>query len=409
MKKKLKLGVLFGGISTEHEVSLASARNVLAAIDREKFEVFRLGITRDGHWVMGDRSLEYLICLADRSLLPAGMEDVLWQASREMKEEGLLAFEIPTDFCELQRLVRSALQEVLAISPERLPSFSQLGNVSLCELDVVFPVLHGLLGEDGCVQGMFRVAGVAVVGCGVLASAVAMDKIVTKKILAQQGIPQVRWLEFTDAKRAMSNLAEIDRQIVEKLGSYPVFVKPADTGSSVGIRKVQGFKDLSSALVNAAKFSRRLLIEEAVVGRELEVGILGDEDELIASAVVAEIIPEREFYDYEAKYLENTTRIDLPANVDSAVVERIGNLAKDAFRAIDGCGMARIDFFYCEDSQEIFLNEINTIPGFTQISMYPRLMMNGGLSYGGLIEKLIEIALGRQAALMAVGTAKVEV
>ena len=367
---KKKLGVIFGGVSSEHEVSLASAKSVLEAVDRSRYEVTEIGIAKDGRWIVGKGALLCLLDAGDRRLFPDGMAQYLDQSRAEL------------DSCKAD----------LASSKGRLPEFAD-SRFSLTGLDVVFPVLHGTLGEDGTIQGLLAVAGVAVVGCGVLASAVAMDKALTKRLLDAVGIPQPRWLLLEDPQ-AGAGAATLDDDIDQGLGGYPVFVKPANAGSSVGITKVHNRAALDDAIREAYRHDRRVLIEQAITGRELEIGVLGDE-QIVVSPVVAEIIPEREFYDYEAKYLAGSTRIELPVRLPSTVVEQIQSLARRAFRAIDGCGMARVDFFYETSTDRVVLNEINTIPGFTAISQYPALMNTAGFSYPQLIERLIELALKR--------------
>lgn len=389
---KIKLGVIFGGMSSEHEVSLASARSLLEAVDRDRYQVTELGILKNGCWVTGEGAHCYLVSQAEQTLLPVGMEEVLRLAYSRLTAK--TADLLPP--AEIRQAVAEALQAKLEISRGPLPEFSR-SDFSLSSLDVVFPVLHGLYGEDGTIQGLLEIAQVAIVGCGVLASAVAMDKIITKEVLASVDVPQVRWFGGSAAE-LLRNTVQLEEIIQEKLGGFPVFVKPANLGSSFGISKVKHPEELLAALRFAAAYDRRLLIEEAISGRELEIAVLGHE-EIEVSPVLSEIIPYREFYDYEAKYFDAGTRIELPAQVSPQVLERAQELARRAFRAIDGCGMARIDFFYRERTDELLLSEINTIPGFTRISQYPALMLAAGYNYQKLIDRLIDIALKRREEL----------
>lgn len=390
MTKKISLGVMFGGVSSEHEVSLASGKNVLGAIYRDRYEVTEIGILKDGRWVIGEGALVYCVCAADQSKLPVGMDAVIAEAATKVLGSAGGA--------DVASRLMAKLGEELSISKSRLPEPDKKGR-TLAELDVVFPVLHGTMGEDGAMQGFLRVADIATVGCGILASSVCLDKIVTKEVLASHGIKQAKWINYT-SKVALADTAQVKRDIKAKLGGYPVFVKPANGGSSVGIGKVKAEADLLPALQLAAQYDRKIVIEEAILGREVEIAVLGADD-VATSPVVSEIIPEREFYDYEAKYLDSATRIELPAKLPDSVVERMKQIAIDAFMAVDGCGLSRIDFFYCEKSDELLLNEINTLPGFTQISQYPALMKTAGYTYEALIEELIKIGLTRHEELRA--------
>jgi D-alanine-D-alanine ligase len=355
MAKKLRVGILFGGRSGEHEVSLLSAASILKAIDREKFEVVPIGINKAGHWLTGGAA-----------------QGLLEGAAPEPADA-------PTQPQELT-----------------LSNSTPLGAQAL---DIVFPVLHGTFGEDGTIQGLFELAGIAYVGSGVLGSAAGMDKDVMKRLFAQAGLPIVKHLSLLRAdweKSPRKSIAQIEAAL-----KYPVFVKPANLGSSVGISKVHDRSELGPALTEAAKYDRKLVIEQGVGGkkakaRELEVAVLGNDDP--KASVAGEIIPDKEFYDYEAKYLSDGSIPVIPAKLTSKETKTIQQMAVAAFRACDLSGLARVDFLMEPDGKRrIFLNEVNTLPGFTQISMYPKLWQASGLSYKDLITRLIELALERHA------------
>lgn len=359
MKKKQRIGILFGGRSGEHEVSLLSAASILKAIDKKKYEVLPIGITKQGQWLAADDA---------RSLL-AG------EASHS------------------EPLQLSAGADLV----------QQSDNLSQT-VDVVFPVLHGTFGEDGTIQGLFELADIAYVGSGVLGSAAGMDKDVMKKLFAAAGLPQTPYLALTRAEWK-SDPRRCTRQI-EKALQYPIFVKPANLGSSVGISKVHGRSELAAAMDLAARFDRKLVIEQGVGGpgvkpRELEVAVLGNDSP--EASVVGEIVPNKEFYDYESKYAdspENPSVPIIPAKLTAAESKQIRTMAVAAFRACDGSGLARVDFLM-EPARKgrkarIYLNEINTMPGFTSISMYPKLWEASGLPYKQLIDRLITLAVERQ-------------
>lgn len=359
-KKKLRVGILFGGRSGEHEVSLRSARSILSAIDRKKYDVVELGITKEGRWLQAAEA---------RALLGAGAAD----AGMASEEAGL---------------------SIAAAAAE-----PEVGT----GLDVVFPVLHGTFGEDGTIQGLFELADVAYVGSGVLGSSVSMDKDAMKRMFLAAGLPITPHVTIlrsewkADPKKAT--------RAIEKALAYPVFVKPANLGSSVGISKVHGRGELAAAMDEAAGFDRKIVIEQGVGGpcvkpRELEVAVLGNDNP--EASVVGEIIPAKEFYDYEAKYeLEGPDEsvCIIPAKLTKAEVRRIQQMAVAAFRACDCAGLARVDFLMAPAKKgrptEILLNEVNTLPGFTSISMYPKLWAASGLKYGKLIDRLIELAMER--------------
>jgi D-alanine-D-alanine ligase len=347
-KKRLRVGVLFGGRSGEHEVSLASAASVVRGLDPDKYEAVPIGITKEGHWLIG-----------------AGAQKMLPEVLRSGQRVMMTAD--PTD-AALMPLDRSG------------------GGT---RLDVVFPVMHGTFGEDGTIQGLLDLAGLPFVGAGVLGSAIAMDKDVAKRLLQAAKIPVVPWVAVPRIQWEQ-NPAEVE-QTVENKFQYPVFVKPATLGSSVGMTKVHSREELAPALNLAAEFAQKILVERAMVAREIEVSVLGNSDP--KASVPGEIVPHREFYDYAAKYLEEGTQLLIPAKLKPTQVEKFKKLAVDAFRALELSGMARVDFFLEKQGGKIYLNEANTIPGFTSISMYPKLWEASGIPFRDLIDKLIELAL----------------
>jgi D-alanine-D-alanine ligase len=366
MAKRLRVGVLFGGRSGEHEVSLLSAASILKAINREKFDVVPIGINKSGHWLTSG---------AAQGLLEGSTPD-----AAALTVAGQLA---------IDNHVASGGQACLD------------GQ----SLDVVFPVLHGTFGEDGTMQGLFELAGIAYVGSGVLGSAAGMDKDLMKRLFAQAKLPIVKHLTLLRVeweKQPRKAVAQVEAAL-----KYPVFVKPANLGSSVGISKVHDRTELGPALTLAARYDRKLVVEQGVGGkthrdgqtakaRELEVGVLGNDDP--RASVVGEIVPGKEFYDYEAKYLSEGSVPVIPAKLSRTEAKQIREMAVQAFRVCDLSGLARVDFLMEPDGKRrIFLNEVNTMPGFTQISMYPKLWEATGLSYKELITRLIELALERHA------------
>ena len=351
---KKRVGILFGGKSVEHEVSVQSARNVFEAVDQTKFDVVLIGIDKAGKWH---------VC--DPALLGAATSPSAELAAGDGGESLAL---VPG---ELER-------SLVGITSQR----------GLPKLDVVFPVLHGTYGEDGTVQGLLKLANVPFVGAGVLGSAVGMDKDVAKRILRDAGIPVTRSVTLT-ARTASGTSFE---ELVGKLGA-PFFVKPANSGSSVGVSKVRDAAGWAAACAEAFRYDRKLLVEEFIRGREIEVAVLGNDDP--QASVPGEIIPQHDFYSYEAKYLdENGALLRIPAELPEAVRDRVRQLAVDTFVALECAGMARVDFFVCADAR-VYVNEINTIPGFTKISMYPKLWDATGVPYGQLIERLLDLAVER--------------
>jgi D-alanine-D-alanine ligase len=342
----LRLALIFGGRSVEHEVSVVSAQHVIAAVDRDRFQVVPIGVTREGIWL-----------------------------SPEETQAQLVRPEAP---------FRKRLHSTGA-GGTRGVDLSYLDGV-----DVVFPLVHGAGGEDGTLQGLLEILGLPYVGCGVAASALGMDKALMKAAFSAAGLPvgDYRVVRAPADERATATLA---RDLDEELG-LPLFVKPASGGSSIGISKASGREDLALAIAEASRHDRKLVIEKTIVGREVECGVLGNED--AQASPIGEISFRREFYDFEAKYLDPETRILAPADVPAEVARRIQELSLGAFRAIDGSGLSRVDFFLCPDGS-IFIDEINTMPGFTPASMFPTLWEKAGISYSDLISRLVEFALTR--------------
>ncbi len=353
----VRVAVIFGGQSGEHEISLASARAIMEALRGSgRYEVLPIGITREGYWISsGDPMRE----LESRARELAG-------SSR----------------------AGSSYSSVAELAPEKLPS-------DLGAADVVFPVLHGPYGEDGTVQGMLELAGVPYVGSGVLASAVGMDKVTMKKIFAFHSLPQVEWLGLT-GKEWKDKREGWVREIETTLG-YPCFVKPSNLGSSLGINKATNAEELRAALDTAAELDRRLIVEQGVDAREIEISVLGNEETKVS--VPGEIVVAgSEFYDYEAKYTEGGMELVVPARITGGAAMQLRHVARAAYAAIDAAGMARVDFFLERGTERLLLNEINTIPGFTPTSVYARLWAASGLSYDRLLDRLIQLALERHGA-----------
>ncbi|MGH9774753.1 MAG: D-alanine--D-alanine ligase family protein [Candidatus Acidiferrales bacterium] len=349
-QKRLRVGVLFGGRSGEHEVSLASAATVIRALDPEKYEAVPIGISKDGRWLVGSGA---------QKMLP------------EILKSG-------------ERVVLPSDPSAAALVP-----LAPSASVPTVRVDVIFPVLHGTFGEDGTVQGLLELAGLPYVGAGVLASAVGMDKDVQKRLFEQAKLPIVPFLAVPRAQweRAPAEVLSA----VKKKFQFPVFVKPATLGSSVGMSKVHDAPELSSALNLAAEFALKIIVERAISGREIEVSVLGNDDP--QASVPGEILSHREFYDYTAKYLEEGTELVIPAKLTKEQTAVFQDYAIRAFRAIECTGMARCDFFLENKTSKIYVNELNTIPGFTSISMYPKMWEASGVSYTELINRLIELAL----------------
>jgi D-alanine-D-alanine ligase len=394
MKKKLRVGVLFGGRSGEHEVSLLSAASVLKAIDRSRYEVVPIGITKQGRWVVsGDAERLLAGDFPDTGTLRAGDPQHTAPAALLAKGQGVIVPPMPAAGGGRGGSLVPFEREAATISPAQ----------DILHLDVVFPVLHGTFGEDGTMQGLFELAGLAYVGSGVLGSATGMDKEVMKRLFLAAGLPITKHITFLRREWEKSPRTIIAR--LEAALKYPLFVKPANLGSSVGISKAHDRKELGPAIELAAGFDRKIVVEQAVGGRgnrttmgkarELEVAVLGN-DEPIAS-VVGEIVPGKEFYDYEAKYLSEGSQAIIPAKLTKQQSKQVQAMALDAFRACDCAGLARVDFLLeAGNSGRLYLNEINTMPGFTSISMYPKLWEASGVKYRDLISRLIELALERK-------------
>jgi len=365
---RLRVGVVYGGRSGEHEVSVASAAAVFANLDRERYEAVPIRIDRTGRWGLPER--------------PPSTASAA-QAIAETREAA-------RDAREVHLLARPDADTVVAI--ERTPGDHDRALVTGLALDVVFPVLHGPYGEDGTIQGLLELANVAYVGAGVVASAVGMDKAMAKAVFTANGLPTPDYLALT--RRAWeADRAGCEARALERLG-LPLFVKPANLGSSVGISKVKAAAELGAAVDYAAEFDRKIVIEAAVPdAREIECAILGNDEP--EASVPGEVRPSREFYDYEAKYLDDRSELVIPAPLSAAETDEVRRLAIAAFRAIDAAGLARVDFLLARTTGALYLNEINTIPGFTTISMYAKLWAASGVDYASLLDRLIALALDR--------------
>ncbi len=362
MSKRIRLGILFGGRSGEHEISLISAASVLKALDPTKYELIPIGITREGQWRVGATPRE----------LAAAPER--WLASVLDQGQIVMASADPA-------------------GPHLLPVKSDDQARRAPNLDVIFPLLHGTFGEDGTVQGLLELADIPYIGAGVLASATGMDKDAMKRLFRDAGLPVVDWILVLRSEWEQNPQAW-RRRIARELG-FPLFVKPVNLGSSVGISKVHNAAELAAALDLAARYDRKIIVEHGIDAREIECSVLGN-DQPIAS-VPGEIIPVNEFYDYEAKYLKEGSELVIPAMLSKRQSRDVQQLAVRAFRAIDCAGMARVDFLFDRPSGKLYVNEINTIPGFTPISMYPKLWEASGISYPDLIDRLVSLALERHA------------
>lgn len=348
---KIKIGIIFGGMSTEHDVSVVSATSIIKNLNNEKYEILPIYISKEGKWYQYAKKIEEI--------------------------------------------------EILQVG-EKISNIEPIENVFeyLQKLDIAFPVLHGLYGEDGTIQGLLELLKIKYVGCRVLGSSICMDKVYTKIIFDKAKINQAKYIyikaqngnyiyvdsEFNEQKLS---LEEISKKVKEKLG-YPVFVKPSNSGSSVGIKKANNEEELKQALLYAEKFDTKILIEEEIIGKEVECAVLGNEN--VEATCVGEILPAEEFYTFDAKYKNAESKVVIPAQIPTEKQEEIKKLALKAFKAVDGKGLSRVDFFIKKDTNEVYINEINTLPGFTQISMYPKLWENSGIKYTELLDKLIELA-----------------
>ena len=351
--KRLKIGVIFGGISSEHDVSKVSGTSVIKNLNKEKYDIISIYIDKDGKWYTYEKPLEEIDIL-----------DIDADVSNDIK---------PID--NIEKILKS--------------------------VDVIFPVLHGLGGEDGSIQGLFEMLKVPYVGCGILASSVGMDKVYTKIIFEKANIKQAKY-EYV--RKYKDNYIYIDKEFneeiinlnelvlkIEKNLSYPMFIKPSNSGSSVGINKAADTEELKKAIEYATNFDKKVLIEEWIVGKEIDCAVLGNED--VMSSCVGEIKPAEAFYTFDAKYKNQESKVLIPADLPKEMSNRIRDLAIKAFKAIDGKGLSRVDFFANEKTDEIYINEINTLPGFTTISMYPKLFENVGIPYTELLDRLIQLAL----------------
>jgi D-alanine-D-alanine ligase len=392
-KEKIRVGILFGGRSGEHEVSLLSAASVLKAIDKNKYEVVPVGITKDGRWLTAEH--------AERLLKGQGQQEAD-DGSRSTQSQ-LRAGD--PDATPGAALLANGSSVVVPPEPARrgsgLAPFQT--DVTLrraadraINVDVIFPVLHGTFGEDGTIQGLFELADIAYVGAGVLGSSAGMDKDVMKSLFRAAGLPIVKHVTVLRSQYE-SEAKKVVKQVESKL-KYPVFVKPANLGSSVGISKAHDRKELGPAIIEAAKFDRKIVIEEGVGGnknkaREIECAVLGNDDP--KASIAGEIVPCKEFYDYDAKYLAEGSELVIPAKLTKTEMKNVQKLAIAAFQSVDCSGLARVDFLLDPKSRKMFVNEINTMPGFTAISMYPKLWGATGLPYPELIDQLIQLGIQR--------------
>lgn len=357
LSKKIRVGVIFGGRSGEHEVSLRSAESVINALDRNKYDIVPIAITKQGKWLTSKEAT---------NLLPASVI--------ESADLHVAIFGDPTE------------RGLARLSGDGRPDGTD-------KLDVIIPILHGTFGEDGTIQGLLEMADLPYVGCGVLASAAGMDKVIMKRLFREAGLPIVNLTHFLRSQWE-ADPQNIEARITEEIG-FPCFVKPANLGSSVGISKATDGKSLKASIALAAKYDRKIVVEEGIDGRELEVSVLGNDEPIVS--LPGEIVPQSaEFYDYKAKYLDdNGARLIIPAELKGRTAAEIQQLAIRAFQAIDGSGLARVDFFLEHKTEKLIVNEINTLPGFTSISMYPKLWEASGISYKELIDRLIELAFER--------------
>ena len=384
--KKIRVGILFGGRSGEHEVSLLSAASVLGAIDRSKYDVVPIGITKEGRWVTAGHAERLLGGSGSGKHLRAGDPEATPAAAVLRKGESVLVPPVPSE--ALVPFEQTAGEAGIS---------SKSGPEHVLSVDVIFPVLHGTFGEDGTIQGLFELAGIAYVGSGVLGSATGMDKDAMKRLFQSAKLPMVKWVTFLRGE--WESAPKKVRVRIEKELKYPVFVKPANLGSSVGITKAHNARELPAAIATAAQFDRKIVVERGVGGkgkaRELEVAVLGNDEP--EASVVGEVVPGKEFYDYEAKYLSEGSDLIVPAKLTKAETKKVREMAIAAFRACDCAGLARVDFLMEPgNSRKIFVNEINTLPGFTSISMYPRLWAATGVPYPKLIDRLIQLGLERR-------------
>jgi D-alanine-D-alanine ligase len=386
--EKLRVGILFGGRSGEHEVSLLSAASVLNTIDKDKYEVVPIGITKDGRWLTAEHA-EYLLTgklVLEPRNLRAGDPDTTSPAAVLARGEAVV---VPPEPVHRQ----SGL-----VPFQTDAGLMRRASDRAINVDVIFPVLHGTFGEDGTIQGLLELADIPYVGAGVLGSAAGMDKDIMKSLFMAAGIPIVK--HVTILRSAWEHDSKKVQKLVESKLTYPAFVKPANLGSSVGISKAHNRKELGPAIEEAAKFDRKIVIEQGVGGkkekaREIECSVLGNDEP--SASVPGEIVPGKEFYDYTAKYVDEGSQLIIPAKLTKAETKKVQQLAVAAFQAVDCSGLARVDFLMDPKTRKIYLNEINTMPGFTAISMYPKLWAASGLAYADLIDRLIQLGIERHA------------
>jgi len=385
MMKKLRVGILFGGRSGEHEVSLLSAASVLKAIDKNKFDVLPIGITKEGRWLTSSEAERLLEGkpIEEARHLRAGDPEATPGAAVLAKGEAVV---VPPEPIHREK----------GMLPFQTAPLARRATDRAINVDIIFPVLHGTFGEDGTIQGLLELAEIPYVGAGVLGSAAGMDKDVMKALFRNAGLPIVK--HVTILRGDWEAEPKKTEKLVERKLKYPVFVKPANLGSSVGISKAHNRKELGPAIYEAAKFDRKIVIEEGVGGkknkaREIECSVLGNDRP--QASVPGEIVPGKEFYDYTAKYLDEGSQLIIPAKLSETETKKVQELAIKAFQAVDCAGLARVDFLMDPKTRKLFVNEINTMPGFTAISMYPKLWAASGLAYPDLIEKLIQLGLER--------------
>ena len=364
-KRRIRVGIVFGGRSGEHEVSLASANSVMANLDSDKYEAVPIAITKEGSWLLGTKPQQLLAAASGA------------QEDEPQEDESTRAVTLTGD-PRLRRLIPVEQGE-------------ELGSAGA--LDVIFPVLHGTYGEDGALQGLLEMANVPYVGCGVLGSALGMDKEKMKMIFQRVGLPVGDFLVYR--RSAWERAPEPILDAIEQRLGYPNFVKPVNLGSSVGVNKAHDRSELLHFINEAAEYDRKIIVEKAIDCRELECAALGNDEPLVS--VVGEVISSNEFYDYRAKYIDNKSQIIIPADILQATAEEVRRQAALAFQSLDLSGLARVDFFLERGTNQVYINEVNTMPGFTSISMYPKLWEASGLPYKELIDRLLELAIERHA------------
>ena len=351
---KLDVGIIFGGKSSEHEISLSSVKSIINNISKEKYELHLIGITKEGHWKLFEGNVE-------------NISSEEWEKNKNLKD-------------------------IIFANSENLKGlfFLDNGNLEKVKIDVILPVLHGKNGEDGTIQGMMEILQIPYVGCKVFASAACMDKIATNTMLEYYGInkPKFYWFNKYDFEQ---DSEECLNNIERKIKNYPMFVKPSNAGSSVGISKVHDRNELAEGIKKAIKEDNRILVEEYIKGKEVECAVLGNNSPV--ASIVGQIVPSNDFYDYDAKYIDDNSKLFIPAKIDDAISDEVRKTAKKAFKVMDCKGLSRIDFFVEDNTNKVYLNEINTFPGFTSISMYPKLMEKMGIDMENLIDKLISLAI----------------